>query len=232
MKTRTIIGLAATTMLLSAVTQAGNFFHKSPFDFLFGNHIDTHQENNLTVNAHTGAPESLLGRFYIIYTGDTDPVSGLPIARHPRGLASDGSHDERCGVTADCVVGWEMRGLPGVAKFVSHSGVNGDDHPVWLVNRAEDPLAPATGMAIPQDATTATSTGSPPPARIRVQAACRLPATRTTPASSNRLHPRRSMKCARAGSCRSPPSASSLSNTAARSSPSGMAPTSAAISTW
>lgn len=146
----TIISLAASTLLISGAGQADNVFHKAPYDFLFGNHIDTHQENNLTVNKYTGAPESLFGRFYIIFTGDTDPASGLPIARHPRGLADDNSFDERCGVSVKCVVGWEMRGLPGAAKFVSHSGVNGEDHPIWLVNRAEEATAPP-GMVIPQD---------------------------------------------------------------------------------
>ncbi|MGB5541325.1 MAG: hypothetical protein WBO37_14650 [Gammaproteobacteria bacterium] len=151
MRLLTLIGSAAMPLLFTGAVQAASFFHKAPFDFLFGNHMDTHQENNLTVDGNTGAPESLLGKFYIIFTGDIDPASGLPIARHPRGLASDGSHDERCGITVSCVVGWEMRGLPGAAKFVSHSGVNGDDHPVWLVNRAEEsPVAPVPGMVIPQ----------------------------------------------------------------------------------
>lgn len=143
-----IIGIA-TLGLMSSVTvvQAGNGFHDPPFDFLFENHIDTHQENNLKTNKNTGDPVSLFGKFYIIFTGETDLASGLPVARHPRGLASDGS-DERCGITVDCVTGWEMRGIPGAAKFVSHSGVNGDDHPLWLVNRAEEAGAP--GMVIPQ----------------------------------------------------------------------------------
>lgn len=43
-----------------------------------------------------------------------------------------------------------MRGLPGAAKFISHDGVNGDDHAIWMVNRAEEALAPAQGMVIPQ----------------------------------------------------------------------------------
>ena len=139
----------ASLVLLSTVSvvQAGNDFHDKPFDFLFGNHIDTHQENRLKVYKHTGEPKSLFGKFYIIYTGETDPVSGLPIARHPRGA---GEHNEECGVDVNCKVGWLMRGLPGAAKFVSHSGVNGDDHPVWLVNRAEEALAPMPGMVIPQ----------------------------------------------------------------------------------
>lgn len=148
---KTLFILFAFAMLLIGTrAQADNFFHKPPHDYLFGNHIDTHQETKLTLDNHTGMPKELRGMFYVILTEAFDPVSGLPVARHPRGLANDGSHDERCGITVQCVVGWEMRGVPGAAKFVSHSGVNGDDHPLWLVNRAEGSAAPAPGMAIPQ----------------------------------------------------------------------------------
>ena len=54
-------------------------FHEEPYDFLFDNHIDTHQETRLKLK--NGEPVSLNGFFYIIYTGEIDPVSGLPIAR-------------------------------------------------------------------------------------------------------------------------------------------------------
>lgn len=128
-------------------------FHDPPLSFLFGNHIDTHQENVLTTD-RSGNPKSLVGFFYIIYTGDTDPVSGLPIARHPRGLMLDSNgnvaHDERCGITVNCVVGWTMIGKPGVTKFLYHNGVNGDDHPVWLVNRTDETTAEGLVSGIPQ----------------------------------------------------------------------------------
>lgn len=139
----------------------GDTFHAAPFDFLFGNHIDTHQQ--LKLKKAGGKPSELKGSFYIIFTDDRgvslgiDPNSGLPKARHPRGLVleDDGvtiRHDEACGVSPNivCVVGWRMRGLPGAAKFVSHAGVNGNDHPIWMVNRAEEATAPAPGMVIPQ----------------------------------------------------------------------------------
>jgi hypothetical protein len=106
-------------------------FHALPYDFLFGNHIDTHQETRLKANG------DLFGFFYIIYTGNVDTASGLPIARHPRGLSDD--HDERCGITVDCVAGWLLQGKGGEAKFLFHSGVNGNDHPVWLLNRVDIP---------------------------------------------------------------------------------------------
>ena len=79
-----------------------------------------------------GVPDSLKGSFYIIFTGETDKVSGLPIAEHPNG--SQCEEDE-----SDCVVGWKIKAKPGAAKFLYHSGVNGNDHPVWVVNRADIP---------------------------------------------------------------------------------------------
>lgn len=111
-------------------------FHDSPRDFLFGNHLDTHQETKLKLDK-AGEPKSLSGNLYIIFTNDPpDPVSGLPVARHPRGA----SQGEECGVDdIDCVKGWDIRGVPAAATFLYHDGVNGDDHPVWLVNRVDIP---------------------------------------------------------------------------------------------
>lgn len=121
-------------------------FHEEPYDFLFDNHIDTHQETRLTTAK--GQPKRLKGFFYIIFTGEVDSVSGLPIARHPRGS----EHNEVCGGDfdddidddfedegddIDCIVGWTMKGRPGKAKFLYLAGVNGNDHPVWMVNRTE-----------------------------------------------------------------------------------------------
>src|SRR5688572_20543808 len=104
------VGLTAAALLCAAsAVRADDFFHKAPFDFLFGNHFDTHQETRLDGARQAGAPEELQGKFYIIFTGATDAASGLPIARHPRGAV----HHEACGIDVDCVVGWEMRGLPG-----------------------------------------------------------------------------------------------------------------------
>ena len=123
-------------------------FHDAPYDFFFGNHIDTHQETKIKIKR--GDPVRLKGFFYIIFTGEIDTVSGLPIARHPRGA----SQNEACGDDNDdefnrdpedkgkdieCIVGWTMRGRPGEAKFLYHNGVNGDDHPVWMVNRVDIP---------------------------------------------------------------------------------------------
>jgi hypothetical protein len=109
-------------------------FHKPPYKFIFGNHIDTHQETRL--KKKMGKPVLLSGFFYVIDTGENDPVSGLPIFRHPRGaLEGEDCND----VSTGCVVGWLINALPGQAKFLYHEGVNGDDHPVWMVNRVDIP---------------------------------------------------------------------------------------------
>ncbi len=138
----------------------GDPWQQPPFDFNFGNHVDTHVQLRLREDRH-GNPKQLWGSFYIIFTENdgvtrigTDPVSGLPIARHPRGA----EHNERCGIDPiTCYVGWYLDAVPGAAKFLYHSGVNGDDHPVWMVNRAEeydpnDLTSPTSspGMVIPQ----------------------------------------------------------------------------------
>ena len=161
---KVFISVVAVALALSgAAVQAAwpgdvipdDVFHAAPFDFLFGNHIDTHIQLELKTKKD-GSAKKLSGSFYIIFTDDEgislgiDEVSGLPIARHPRG--TNDKHDETCGSSRNivCVVGWRMRGLPGAAKFISHNGVNGDDHPIWMVNRAEEDRAPAMGMVIPQ----------------------------------------------------------------------------------
>ena len=82
-----------------------------------------------------GKPDSLKGFLYILDTGDTT-AEGLPIYRHPRGA----EQGEECGVDPiDCVVGWKIKAVPGEAKFLYHRGVNGNDHPVWMVNRVDIP---------------------------------------------------------------------------------------------
>ena len=37
------------------------------------------------------------------------------------------------------MVGWLINAVPGEAKFLYHNGLNGDDHPVWMVNRVDIP---------------------------------------------------------------------------------------------
>lgn len=127
------------------------------FNFVFDNHMDTHVQLKYDED-DSGNPEELWGSLYVIFTdamGNSlghDPVSGLPIGRHPRGA----SHNERCGIDPIvCEVGWHVDAIPGAFKFLFHSGVNGNDHAMWMVNRAEEytdgtvpPSSP--GMVIPQ----------------------------------------------------------------------------------
>ena len=132
--TKRAISIAVLLGVSSVGARADGILHDGPWKYLFGNHLDTHQESKLKRDG------SLRGRLYIIFTGDTDPASGLPIARHPRGAMKN----EECGVDVNCVVGWNMRGIPANAEFLYHKGVNGNDHPVWMVNRASAQLPGAT----------------------------------------------------------------------------------------
>ena len=135
MKRRLVLAVITLQLLLVCAVSFGEELHDGKFSFLFGNHIDTHQETVLKLNKD-GTPKDLKGRFFIIFTGATDPASGLPVARHPRGA----NHNEVCGVDPiDCVVGWTIKSLPGEAKFLYHSGINGNDHPFWLLNRIDIP---------------------------------------------------------------------------------------------
>lgn len=123
--------------------EQGDPWKVAPFDFLFGNHIDTHIQ--LELKLKKGEPKSLGGSLYIYYTGGIDTASGLPMARHPRGMM----HNEVCG-TSDivCVAAWKVKGRPGAAKYLYHSGVNGNDHPVWMSNRAQS-SSMVPGLVIP-----------------------------------------------------------------------------------
>lgn len=93
-------------------------FHAAPFDFLFGNHIDTHQQTRLTPGGE------LAGVLYVRFTGEM--VDGFSVAHH-----ANCDH-----VPDECTVGWTWRGVPGVATFVYHEH---GDHPLWLVGRDEIP---------------------------------------------------------------------------------------------
>lgn len=103
--------------------------HATPFDFLFGNHIDTHQETRLFENgASTG---DLKGWLYVFDSGETLP-DGTPVLRH----CTETAHYE-----AGCVAGWKVEATPCIeevngcrAMFLYHD----DDHPVWLLGAHVD----------------------------------------------------------------------------------------------
>jgi hypothetical protein len=88
--------------------------HAYPFDFLFENHIDTHQQTKLLKNRR------LLGFFYIKYTGNITP-EGYPEAKHGN-----------CNETPDeCKVGWVLHGIPVRATLVEKQE---GQHPTWCVD--------------------------------------------------------------------------------------------------
>ena len=96
--------------------------HSAPYNFIFNNHIDTHQQTQVKSNGE------LFGYLYVSRTGQI--LNGIPVAEHRD--CNDPSNA--------CEVGWIIRGKPldGEASspiFVYH--VNGD-HPVWLVQSRND----------------------------------------------------------------------------------------------
>ena len=96
--------------------------HAAPFDFLFGNHLDTHQQSKV---ANKGKLE---GFFYIRFTGDLT-ADGVPIAKHAD-----------CNKVGDeCTVGWILDGIPIQATYLGHEM---GSHPQWYIDPAELPRQP------------------------------------------------------------------------------------------
>jgi len=93
--------------------------HQPPFNFTFGNHIDSHQQLQVLPDG------SLFGYLYISFTGEADE-NGIPFAQH------EDCNSEK----VRCSVGWEVHGVPGQATFVSQRM---GDHPIWEVKRADIP---------------------------------------------------------------------------------------------
>jgi hypothetical protein len=117
--------IGAIAMSIAAATIAGEVQaagypwkdHAAPYDFVFENELDTHQQTRQTQAG------GLSGFLYIHYTGATT-TDGLPVAEHGD-----------C-ASVDCDVGWHMSGVSAVAAFLYH--IEGD-HPVWLVDRRDIP---------------------------------------------------------------------------------------------
>jgi hypothetical protein len=93
--------------------------HAAPYNFTFGNHIDTHQQSKLVRG-------QLQGFIYITYTGEV--LNGVSVARH----CDDGT------TPVDCVAGWSFTGKRVTSgsepTFVFHQ----NDHPIWLVDSRND----------------------------------------------------------------------------------------------
>jgi hypothetical protein len=77
MRVRPSISVVAVVALIAGAAVAGQGHawrdHAAPFDFEFGNHIDTHQQS-LVRN------DMLQGFFYITLREEVDPGTGLPRA--------------------------------------------------------------------------------------------------------------------------------------------------------
>ena len=95
--------------------------HAAPYEFIFGNHIDDHQQTQIKSNGE------LKGFFYITFTGGE--IDGIPVAEHC---------DNNTPAEA-CEVGWILRGryLGGNAAPTVVAQV-GSDHPIWLVQSRND----------------------------------------------------------------------------------------------
>lgn len=116
-----VFGLMIMTILLSSNAFANGLpwqYQQYPFDFIFGNHIDTHQQTKVMPSGE------LKGYLYIEFTGEYTP-KGYPIAKHTD------CNDE----LGECTVGWQWRGVPGEATFAYHES---GDHPIWMVNSRSD----------------------------------------------------------------------------------------------
>ncbi|MDW7774230.1 MAG: hypothetical protein SCH71_15200 [Desulfobulbaceae bacterium] len=110
-------------LVTASATRAGGYpwkDHAKPYDFLFGNNIDTHQQSQIKNNG------DLFGFLYITFTGEN--INGIPVAMH--------CNDQT--PANECEVGWIIRG-----KFLGGSNQPTfvymvDDHATWLVQSRND----------------------------------------------------------------------------------------------
>jgi hypothetical protein len=126
MRVRILIAAFATLVVTAGTAVATEGYqwldHAAPFDYQFGNHIDTHQQSLVEDGM-------LQGFFYITLGDELDPGSGLPITTHGNcSMAPDG-----------CSVGWVWHGKPVTATLVAHGH---GQHPTWCVDPADVPRAP------------------------------------------------------------------------------------------
>ncbi len=115
-----LTGLSLWLAAPAAVVAAGYPWknHAAPYDFVFGNDIDTHLQTRVKADG------SLFGFFYVRFTGETT-ADGYAVAAHVD-----------CNSAPGCTVGWIVRGKAARASYLYR--VSGD-HPVWQVRRADIP---------------------------------------------------------------------------------------------
>lgn len=120
--TRLVSLLATAVLFLSGagVVAATDLYpwrdHAAPFNFLFGNEIDTYQQTRLTND------RNLFGFFYVQFTG---------VVTKDRYRVS--THVDCNATASECTVGWTLNGKAVRARFLYQVD---DDHPVFLVKRA------------------------------------------------------------------------------------------------
>ncbi len=117
-----LIALLLSTTVVQA-TQAETGYpwrdHAAPFDFLFGNLIDNHQQTRLLPDG------KLMGQIYIQFTGEE--IDGIPVAI--RADCTDPS--------LDCRVGWLVTGVPMQATLVQKGPRKWLVDPATLPNRSD-----------------------------------------------------------------------------------------------
>ena len=93
--------------------------HAAPFDFTFGNHIDTHQQA-----MQTG--KSGLQGFLHITPGTMTNDDVVPIVTHGDCAANP----------ANCTVGWNISGKANTATYCGHQS---GEHPAWAIDPGDMP---------------------------------------------------------------------------------------------
>lgn len=117
-----LLSLAMAAVAYAATSYPWND-HAAPYDYLFGNHIDTHQQSQENID-----DGKLGGFFYIKFTGKYE--DGVPVATHAD-----------CGKEAvDCTVGWKLKGV--YVEDVMLDENSGHGHPIWCVDPDDIPRAP------------------------------------------------------------------------------------------
>ena len=124
MKKFLILAALFFSFAIVAVAYAANGYpwrsHAAPYNYLFENAIDTHQQSQKI------GKDQLGGFFYIEFTGNE--VDGVPEAVHAN-----------CETSADCTVGWKLKGVPVQATLFEQSEPG---HPTWCIDPADMPRAP------------------------------------------------------------------------------------------
>jgi hypothetical protein len=125
-----VVILTVSLLLAGAASDEDRYWneHGEPFSFLFGNHIDTHQETRLYERGSKSG--ELKGWLYVFDSGEK--VGDTPVLKHCTGP----NHYE-----AGCVAGWQIEAKPCIeevnacrAMFLYHF----HDHPVWLLGAHVD----------------------------------------------------------------------------------------------